>query len=215
MVRGDVKQYGYISTEIVHIVELERTQLDDIVFVWILCHLECQRITDVTSQTSIVSCLLKDVVDKRGCGSFTIRTCDANHLRVCITTSKLNLADDMDAFCDDFLNHRSGIGNTRTLDNLICIQNLLFCVLTFFPLNLVVIQLFLVLVGNLRHLKQTHQSLPSLREQQLLRHFLLLLKLQSVSYFYYRIFNVMSVRAARIIEVIQNRMVIFDSWKGR
>ena len=32
---------------------------------------------------------------------------------------------------------------------------------------------------------------------------------------FYRIFNVMIVRAARIIEVIQNRMVIFDSWNGR
>ena len=42
MVRCDIQQDGDIGTEVVHIVELERTQFDDIIFVRLLCHLQSQ-----------------------------------------------------------------------------------------------------------------------------------------------------------------------------
>ena len=42
MIWGDVQQYSDVGTEIVHIVELERTELDDIVLVWFFSHLQGQ-----------------------------------------------------------------------------------------------------------------------------------------------------------------------------
>ena len=91
------------------------------------------------------------MIDERCGGGLTIRASDANHLRVGVSASELNLTEDMNTFTDDFLNHGSGIGDAWTLDNLVGIENLFLCVLSFFPFNLVVVQQFLIFVGNLRH----------------------------------------------------------------
>ena len=156
MVRSNVQQNSNIGTEIVHIVKLEGTQFDDVILVWILCHLECQRITDITSQTSIISSLLENVVYQRGCSGFSIRTSDADHLGIGIATSKLNFADDVDAFCNDFLDDRSCIGDAWALDDLVGIENLLLCMLTFFPFYLVIVEQLLVFVANLGHVGNKH-----------------------------------------------------------
>ena len=42
MVWRNIKQNSDIGTEIVHIIELERGQLNDIVFMWILSNLQGQ-----------------------------------------------------------------------------------------------------------------------------------------------------------------------------
>ena len=68
-----------------------------------------------------------------------------------VTTSEFYFADDMDALLLDLDNHGGCVRNTRTLDNLVGIQNLLFRMLTFFPFYLMVVHHFLILVVNLRH----------------------------------------------------------------
>ena len=91
------------------------------------------------------------MIDQRGSGGLTVTSRDTDHLGIGISASELNLTDDVDALGDDLLDHRGFIGDTRTLDHLISIQNLLFCMVSFFPLNLVVIQQFLVFVLDRSH----------------------------------------------------------------
>ncbi len=151
MVRGDIQQDGDIGTEIVHIIQLETAELDDIILMWILCYLKSEGVANVACQSSIVTSLLEDMVDERSGSGLTIRARDTYHLRIRIATSKLDLTDDMDALLLDLHNHRSRIGDARTLDDLIGIEYLGLCVLTLFPFDLTVVEHLLVLVGNLRH----------------------------------------------------------------
>ena len=72
MVWRDVQQDGDVGTEVVHVVQLERAQFYDIVFVRILGHLKCQRVSDIAGQTCIVACFLEDVVDQRGGRGLTV-----------------------------------------------------------------------------------------------------------------------------------------------
>ena len=64
MVGGDVQQDSDIGPEIIHVVELERTEFDDIVCVRILSHLQSQGVTDVASKSGIIARILEDMVDE-------------------------------------------------------------------------------------------------------------------------------------------------------
>ena len=123
---------------------------------WILSNLQGQRITDITSQTGIIACLFEDMIDKARRRRLTIRTCNTDHLRMGIATGKLYLTDDMNTFLLNLYNHRGRIGNTRTLNDLVGIQNLFFRMVTFFPTYLVVIHQLLILIINLRHVTYKH-----------------------------------------------------------
>ena len=91
------------------------------------------------------------MVDKRGCGGLTIRSRDTNHLRVGVASCKLNLADDVDAFLHNLLNHGGGIGDAGTLDDLVGIEDLFLRVLSLLPLDIVGVHQLLVFLVNLRH----------------------------------------------------------------
>ena len=80
VVGGDVEQDGDVGTEVVHVVKLERAEFDDVVFVWVFCHLKGKRVADVTRQTSVVTCLLEDVVDERRGGGLAVAARDTDHL---------------------------------------------------------------------------------------------------------------------------------------
>ena len=64
MVWRDIEQDGDISTEVVHIIQLERTEFDDIVLMRIFCHLQSQRIADITCEAGIITRLLENMVDQ-------------------------------------------------------------------------------------------------------------------------------------------------------
>ena len=55
VVGRDVHQDGYVGAEVIHIVELEAGQFDDVVFVRVLCHLECQTPAYIAGQSGIVA----------------------------------------------------------------------------------------------------------------------------------------------------------------
>ena len=55
MVWSDIEQDGHIGTELIHIVELETAQLDDIILVRSFCHLEGKALSDISSQTYIIA----------------------------------------------------------------------------------------------------------------------------------------------------------------
>ena len=62
----------------------------------------------------------------------------------------------MDSLGDDFLDHRCLVGNARTLDDLIGIENLLFRVVPLFPFYLVVVEHLLVAVLDGSHVGNEH-----------------------------------------------------------
>ena len=65
MVRRDIQEDGNVCSEVIHVVELEGTQFDDVVFMRLFCHLQRQRVADISRQSCIIACLLEDMVDKR------------------------------------------------------------------------------------------------------------------------------------------------------
>ncbi len=156
MVGRDVHQNGNVRTEVVHVIQLETRQLYHIVVEMLLCHLQCQASADVASQAHVIACLLQDVVDEGRCRRLTIRTSNANHLRICVASSKFYFRNHMDTLLSDFHHHRCRVGNTWTLHHLVRIQNQFFCVMSFLPSNAMLIKLFLVFVLDDRHVGNKH-----------------------------------------------------------
>ena len=64
MIGCDVHQDGNVCTEVVHIVQLERTQLYDVVVVLLRCHLQCKAVTNIASQSNVQTCTLEDMIDQ-------------------------------------------------------------------------------------------------------------------------------------------------------
>ena len=60
--RRNVEQNSNIRAEVVHVVQLETAQLDDIVFVRVFCHLQSQTLPDVSSQSGIIASLFENMV---------------------------------------------------------------------------------------------------------------------------------------------------------
>ena len=149
----DVEQNGNVGTEVVHVVELERTQFDDIVLVRFLSHLESKTLTDISGQSHVVSGTLEDVIDQRGGCRLAVAARDTDHLGVRISSCELNLADDMCVLGHQFLHHRSLFWDARAFDDLICTQDFLLGVMTFFPFDLMVVKQFLVLVLDRRSVR--------------------------------------------------------------
>ena len=111
-------------------------------------YLQGKATADISCQSYIKTCTLKNMVDQRsGCG-LAIGTSNANHYGIGIASSQLYLRDDGDLAFTQFHNERRIIRNTRTLHHFIGIQNFLFTMVSFFPFNVVFIHLGLVLVLN-------------------------------------------------------------------
>ncbi len=121
MVWSDVEQDCHVGTELIHVVELETAQLDDIVLMRSLCHLQGQTLSDIASQTYIIASRLDDVIDQRSSCGLAVATCDADHLGICISACKFYFADDRCTLSHQFLNHRCFLRNTRALDDFISI----------------------------------------------------------------------------------------------
>ena len=156
MVGRDVEQNGNIGTEVIHIVELERREFNDVVFMRLFGNLQCQRVTDVSSQTGIVARSLEDMVDQAGCRGLAIRTRDTNHLRRGVTPSKLYLANDGDAGLDSLGNHRGCFRDARTLHDFRGVEDELLRVLALFPADATLVEHLLVFILDLRHVRNKH-----------------------------------------------------------
>ena len=72
MVGRDVHQYSDVGTEVVHVVELERTELNHVVVVLFSGHLQGKATAYVASKAHVETGTLQDVVDERGSGSLAI-----------------------------------------------------------------------------------------------------------------------------------------------
>ena len=73
MVRSDIHQYGDIGTEVIHIVQLERAEFDDIIVMMLFGYLQSQTLADISGQSYIQICTLKDVVDQGSSRCLSVR----------------------------------------------------------------------------------------------------------------------------------------------
>ena len=121
MIGSDVQKNGCVGTEIIHIVELKRANLDDIVCMWSLSNLQCEAFSYVSCKRNIVTCFFKDMVYQRSGSGFTITSCDTYHLRVGVSACKLNFADNRNIMFYNLFYHRNLFRNARTFNHFVCI----------------------------------------------------------------------------------------------
>ena len=156
VVGRDVEQHGDVGAEVVHIVELERRQLNHVVFVGFFGDLQCERMADVASQTHVVACLAENMVDEARRGCFAVGTRDTNHFRLRIAACELDFADNGNAFCDGLRHDGCRVGNARALDDFVGTENALLRVLTLFPRNSAFVEHLFVLILDVRPVRNEH-----------------------------------------------------------
>ena len=224
VVGRDVHQHGDVGLEVIHVVQLETAQLNHVVIMLLLSHLQRQTVANITGQTHIVTRILQDVVDERRGGGLTVRTRDANHLGMGVSACKLNLRNDGDVLLLDLQNHRRILGNAWALDDLVGIEDQFLRMMSLFPNNLMTVQEFLILIFDGRHVADEHIKAFFLGQHsgssttfgctQNYNSFHLVLCFISTTphaWADYLIFNVMMVMAASRMVTIQNLVVIMDS----
>jgi len=91
VVGGDVHDHRHVGLEIVHVLELERAELDDVYVVVLAGHLQRQALADVAGQPYVVARVLEDVVGQQRSGGLAVAACDAHHLGVGVASGQLNL----------------------------------------------------------------------------------------------------------------------------
>ena len=140
VVGRDIEQNGNIRLEIVAVIQLERGELNHVVVMILLCHLQRQRIADIACQTDIQSSAAKHIKEQRCGGRLAIRTSDTNHFAACVACRKLNLREDRCTLCYELLHEGGSERNTRRLNDFICRQYALCGVLACFPCYMVLVE---------------------------------------------------------------------------
>ena len=156
MIGSDIEEYSDIGMEVIHVIQLETTQLYDVVIMRIFGHLKGQTPTDIACQSDIISRRFEDMKDERSGRGFAITARDTHHFGPRIASRKLYFADDMRALSHEFAHHRRLFRNTGTLDYFVGIEDFGFRVLPFFPRNAVVVEEFFIFILNLRHVRNEH-----------------------------------------------------------
>ena len=156
MVGRDVEQHGDIGLELIHVVELETAQLDDIHVMMLGGHLKGEAAPHVTCQPDVQSGLLEDMICEFGRGGLTIAAGDAHHLGIGVSSSELNFAHDGDALLDGLCHHGCRIGYAGALDNLVGIENLLGGVSTLLPRNVILVEQVLVGLADVTGIAEPH-----------------------------------------------------------
>ena len=160
MVGRDIHEDGDIRLEVIHVVELETGELNYIIVEAALRHLQRKAASDVSCKSHVVARLFEDVVDERGGRGLTVGTGDADHLGVGVSTGELDFGDDVNPLLPYFLNHWRLVGYSRALDDFVGIEDFLLRMLFLFPLNVVVVEQFLIFVLNFSEVG--HEDLKSL-----------------------------------------------------
>ena len=156
MVRRYIQQDGDVRLEVVHVIELETTQFDNVDGVRIFSHLEGQAVPDVPGKPSIHSRLPEDVVSQHGRRRLAIAPGDTDHLGIRVPSGKFYFGDDRRTFLLQFLYDRSLVGNPRTLDDFVGIQDVGFGMPALFPTDTVGIQHILILGFDGREIGNEH-----------------------------------------------------------
>ena len=143
-----VQQYRHIGAELIHVVELETAELNNVVILVAFGNLQCQTLADVACKSNIKTRLAEYMIYERGCGCLTVASCDAHHLGIGVASCKL-----------DFRYHRYScrcylyyygrfVGDSRALYYLRSIEDEFLGVLLLLPRQVVAVEQLLVFVGN-------------------------------------------------------------------
>lgn len=145
MVGRYIQQDSDVRLKVVHVVELETTQFDHVDGVRIFSHLKGEAVPDVPGKPCVHSRLPEDVVGEHGRRRLAVASGDTDHLGVRIPSGKFDFGDDRRTFLLQFLYDGSLVGNPRTLDNLVGIQDVGFGMPALFPTDSTGIQHILIL----------------------------------------------------------------------
>ena len=91
MVGGDVQQYGDVGFEVVHSVELEAADLEDIDVVVLGSDLQGVTLADVSAQSGVHPGFLEQVVDKGRGSGLAVAAGDAYFLRIVVPSGEFYL----------------------------------------------------------------------------------------------------------------------------
>ena len=89
MVWSDIHKYSDISTELEHIVQLERTNLKYIPIMILSSYLHSVTLAYITGQSYVDAPLLHNVIYERGGSSLAIRPSDTDSLALAVALCKL------------------------------------------------------------------------------------------------------------------------------
>ena len=140
MIRRDIQQDGDVGLEVIHVIELERGELDDIIVVVLARDLEGQRVTDIAREADIESGIAEDIIDERSSSGLTVRTGDTDHLGVGIARGEFDLGDDRRMLRPEFLDEGRGEGYTGGLDDFIGVEDEGLGMVAVFPCDGVLVE---------------------------------------------------------------------------
>ncbi len=123
MVRGDVGQNGDVGLEVIHIVQLETAEFQNMDVMVLRGHEHGVALPDVAAQPHVQTRLLEQVVDQRGRSGLAVASRDADLLRRVITPGEFDFRDYMDACIGNFPDNRGAQRNAWAFDHLIGIEN--------------------------------------------------------------------------------------------
>ena len=147
VVGSDVHDHCDVCAELVHVVQLEARQFDDVIVEVLGGHLQGERLAHVACQSYIESAGLENVVGHHRGSGLPVGAGDTDHLGIGVSTRELDLGDDGCALLHEFDDERGGEGHTWALDHLIGIENeLLGMGMSILVRNLVLFEQHLVFI---------------------------------------------------------------------
>ena len=136
MIFGDVEQQRHIGSELIDVIQLKRTYFRHIQSFWVFCNLFCKRITNVSNQSTIQSCLFADMVYQTCRCTLSIASRDGDNGRISLKTIRqFYLTNYLYSLCSNLFYQFIFFWYPRTFHYFICRQNRCFCVSAFFKIN--------------------------------------------------------------------------------
>ena len=156
MVRGDVRDDGYVGLEVIYVVELETAQLQHVIVVLFGGHLVGVALAYVASESDVEAGILHQVIYERGRGRLAVAARDAYLLRIVVAAGKFYFGYDMYAAILAFAYHRRVARDAGTLDDLVCIEYQLLAVAPAFEGYVPILENLHVFVGNIPHIREEY-----------------------------------------------------------
>ncbi len=123
MVGRNVQNDRHIGFEIVHAIELERTEFQHIEIEIALGHLPRKTFAHIARQTHIQPFVFQDEIGEHRGGCFAVRACDTDFFCIGIACGKLDFGDDGRTLLAQGANHRRSFGNARTFHHFVGVKN--------------------------------------------------------------------------------------------
>ena len=156
VVGRDVKQHGHIGLELIHVIQLETAQFNDVHVVMLGSDLQRQTTAHITCQAHVQTRFLEDVIGEFGRRCLAIAAGDANHLGIGVATRKFNLAHDGNFALNGLGHHGCCVGDARALHYLVGVEDLFRGVPAFLPGDVILVEQVLIGLPDGAGITQPH-----------------------------------------------------------